>query len=126
MLSLNRRRAARAHRAGRKAENAVDRVARGNGWTPLAANFQARGGELDRIYLGVGHLIVVEVRYRSRSDYGHAAETVTRTKRERIVRSTQEFLLANPKYNRYAVRFDVVGVNADGALDWIESAFEAG
>lgn len=126
MLSLTKRRAARAHRAGRKAEEAVDRVARENGWTPLAANFQARGGELDRIYLGAGHLIVVEVRYRSRSDYGHAIETVTWTKRGRIVRSTQEFLLRNPQYNRYAVRFDVVGVDAGGTLDWIENAFQAG
>lgn len=92
----------------------------------MAANFQARGGELDRVYLGAGHLIVVEVRYRGRSDYGRAVETVTRTKRERIVRSTREFLLRNPQYNQYAVRFDVVGVDTDGALDWIENAFEAG
>lgn len=125
MLSLTRRRAAKAKSAGQKAEQRVDRAARQYGWQRVAANYQARCGELDRVYLGGGTLIVVEVRYRSRNDFGRAAETVTHAKQQRIIRATRLFLLQHSEYADYPVRFDVVGVNSDKQLDWIDNAFAA-
>ncbi|NNC23731.1 YraN family protein [Salinisphaera sp. USBA-960] len=125
MLSVAKRRAARAHRAGQTAERAVDQAAQAAGWQQIAANYRARGGELDRVYIGNGYLIVVEVRYRSRNDYGRAVETVTTTKQARIIRATRQLLATNADYTTYPVRFDVVGVDAAGQLEWIENAFDA-
>lgn len=110
---------------GQAAESHVDRQARGRGWRRVARNFNSRGGELDLVYTTADRLIVVEVRYRARNDYGRAAATVQRTKQRRIINATRYFLSRHPEYANHAVRFDVVGVNAALELDWIENAFYA-
>src|SRR5699024_1478776 len=95
---------------GRTAESFVDRRARQRGWRPVARNFNSRGGELDLVYAVDDRLIVVEVRYRARNDYGRAAATVQRGKQRRIINATRYFLSQNPRYANHAIRFDVVGV----------------
>lgn len=110
---------------GQAAEALVDQHARQRGWRCITRNFNTRGGELDLVYTCADELIVVEVRYRARSDYGSAAATVQYRKQRRIISATRYFLLRNPRYAEYAVRFDVVGVDADDKLDWIENAFYA-
>ncbi|MES1931994.1 hypothetical protein T35B1_05268 [Salinisphaera shabanensis T35B1] len=110
---------------GHEAEDLVDRTARRRGWKRIERNYNVRGGELDLVYDAKGMLVIVEVRYRARSDYGSAAASVTRTKQQRIVRAARHFLLQYPRYAQAAIRFDVVGVNADNELDWIENAFYA-
>lgn len=110
---------------GHDAESHVDRHARRRGWRRVARNFHSRGGELDLVYTAGDQLIIVEVRYRARSDYGRAAATVQRRKQRRIVNATRYFLLRHPQYAQHAIRFDVVGVDADMTLDWIENAFYA-
>lgn len=112
-------------RRGQAVESHVDRSARNRGWRPVARNFHSRGGELDLVYATGDQLIVVEVRYRARNDYGRAAATVQRRKQRRIINATRYFLAKYPKYASYAVRFDVVGVDAKLELDWIENAFYA-
>lgn len=110
---------------GKNAESQVDRAAGKRGWRRVGRNFHCRGGELDLVYTDQQRLIVVEVRYRARSDYGRAAATVNPGKQRRIIHATRYFLAKNPAYARLAVRFDVVGVDADDQLDWIENAFYA-
>ncbi|RJS92235.1 YraN family protein [Salinisphaera sp. Q1T1-3] len=110
---------------GQAAERHVDRAARQRGWRRVAQNYHARGGELDLVYRQADTLVVVEVRYRARSDYGSAAATVTRTKQRRIVSATRQLLADNPRWARLAIRFDVVGVDGEDNLDWIENAFYA-
>lgn len=110
---------------GHNIESYVDRKALERGWRCVARNFNSRGGELDLVYTVGDQLIVVEVRYRARNDYGRAAATVRRNKQRRIIKATRYFLLKHPRYADYAIRFDVVGVDADLKLDWIENAFYA-
>ncbi|WP_353214337.1 YraN family protein [Salinisphaera hydrothermalis] len=110
---------------GRDAESRVDRAARRRGWRRVARNFNVRGGELDLVYRTADMLVVVEVRYRSRDDYGGAVASVTSAKQRRIVHATRHLLTAHPEYAELAVRFDVVGVNDSDTLNWIENAFYA-
>lgn len=111
---------------GHAAENRVDAVARRRGYRLIARNYNTRGGELDLVYVDADHmLVIVEVRYRAHTDYGGAAASVTRAKQQRIVRAARHFLSAHPRYAQVAIRFDVVGVNAQHELDWIENAFYA-
>ncbi len=110
---------------GRDAEARVDRAAGKRGWRRVARNYHARGGELDLVYTQADFLIVVEVRYRRSSDYGSAVASVDARKQRRIVYATRRFLADNPQYARHAVRFDVVGVDTQHNLDWIENAFYA-
>jgi len=110
---------------GRAAEQRVAKAAKRRGWTQVAANFTVRGGELDLVYRADEWLVVVEVRYRSRSDYGGAAGSVTQTKQRRIILATRHLLAQNPCYAELPIRFDVVGVDDSNQLDWIENAFLA-
>ncbi|HET7315144.1 YraN family protein [Salinisphaera sp.] len=110
---------------GRDAETRVDRAARRRGWRRVARNYNVRGGELDLVYRTADLLVVIEVRYRSRGDYGGAAASVTRAKQRRIILATRYLLAAHPEYADLAVRFDVVGVDRADTLNWIENAFYA-
>lgn len=112
-------------RRGRAAEDTVLRAGRRRGLRCLARNFHCRQGELDLVLAGGDGLVVVEVRYRARADFGRAAETVTAAKQGRIIQATRAFLAAYPRHAERPLRFDVVGIEPDGTLDWIENAFQA-
>ncbi|WP_348760894.1 YraN family protein [uncultured Salinisphaera sp.] len=112
-------------RLGDAAEAQVDNLAKRRGWRLIVANYQVRGGELDRVYQTRDSVVVVEVRYRSRRDYGGAAASVTAHKQRRVILATRHLLAERPKLARQPVRFDVVGVDADQHIDWIENAFYA-
>lgn len=112
-------------RRGHAAETAVLRAARRRGWQCLARNYASRRGELDLVLENEEGLVIVEVRYRGRSDYGDAAETVTAAKQARIVAAARAFLAAHPARAETPLRFDVVGVDPAGRLNWVENAFQA-
>lgn len=111
-------------RRGQDAETLVLRAAKQSGWQCLARNYASRRGEIDLVLAQGEALVVVEVRYRARSDYGRATETVTAAKQSRIIAATRAFIAAHPAYAEAAIRFDVVGVGADGRLDWVQDAFQ--
>ena len=104
---------------GRAAEDAACRRLEALGYRIVTRNFRARGGELDIVAIEDGVLALVEVRYRSRRDFGGAAGSVTRAKRARIVRAsrelrvTQQQLAGCPELARLPARFDVVEVEGD-------------
>ncbi len=91
----------------------------------VAQNFHTRYGELDLVLRDGQTLVIVEVRYRARDDFGEAAATVTQAKQRRIVAATKGYMAAHNQWRDAPVRFDVVGVNAAGELNWIEQAFLA-
>ena len=82
------------------------------------------GGEIDLVMRDGATLVFVEVRRRTRRDFGGAAASVGAIKQRRLVFAARHFLL------RYAAapppcRFDVVAVE-DHALEWLRAAFDAG
>jgi len=81
------------------------------------------GGEIDLIVRERdGTLVFVEVRSRRSSSHGGAAASVGATKRQRIVRAAQHFLLRWPSLP--PCRFDVVTVEGDQVV-WLKAAFDA-
>jgi putative endonuclease len=95
----------------------------------LARNVRCRGGELDLLCRDGEVLVVVEVRQRSRHDYGGALASVTWRKRRKIIRATRYLLETTPQWRNALLRFDVVGVQGlpEGApdLEWVKDAFRA-
>lgn len=111
---------------GRAAEAAAARELERRGYRILAANFRAKGGELDLVAEDEGVLAVVEVRYRASDRYGGAAASITPAKRGRIVRAARYLLATNPPLAKLPARFDVVEVSgpADALrCDLIKAAF---
>jgi putative endonuclease len=105
-----------AHLAvGQAAEEAARRHLERAGYQLVARNFRSRLGELDIVAIDGDTLALVEVRYRSRRDFGGAAASITATKRVRLVRAAQALLARHPELARRPARFDVVEVEGEPA-----------
>jgi putative endonuclease len=97
------------------------------GFTVLARNYRCRAGELDIVARRARVLVIAEVRLRTGTDFGGAGASITAAKRTRIVRTTRYLLRCQPALAALHVRFDVLLLSAaDGPIEWIESAFDAG
>jgi len=95
----------------------------------IARNFRCPLGELDLVARDGATLVIVEVRQRSRADFGGALGSITSAKRRRLVRAAQRFLQLHPIWRSRPVRFDVIAVHgAPGGscrVEWIKGAFSA-
>lgn len=92
------------------------------GLSLVARNVRSRFGEIDLIMRDGEVLVFVEVRARSRSDFGSAADSITPAKQRRIVLVAREYLARQPGH--LVCRFDVVTL--DGTRNnpvWIRNAF---
>lgn len=97
----------------------------------VARGPHARGGEIDLIMRdheregqanGEAVLVFIEVRARSDARHGGAAASVSATKRARIVRTAQHYLMSLPSLP--PCRFDVVAVQGD-VIEWLRGAFDS-
>lgn len=87
-------------------------------------NYQCKGGEIDLIMKDKGgYIIFVEVRARTKNKFGSAAESVTYTKRQRLIRAAAHYL--QQIASAPPCRFDVVTFD-DGQFTWHRDAFSAG
>jgi putative endonuclease len=117
---------------GRVAEDHARRHLERAGLQCLARNHRCRAGEIDLVMLepATGVLVLVEVRSRSRRDYGSAAATVGIAKRRRFSLAARHLLMTRRELRRLRVRFDVVAIDPPaqpgGApqVTWLRSAFE--
>ena len=85
----------------------------------VARNFRTRRGEIDLIARDGDSLVFVEVRMRSRADFGGAAASVTAAKQARWIAAAQGYLM---KIGREPpCRFDVVLLDALDAsrVTWV-------
>ena len=93
----------------------------------LARNLRCRAGELDLVCLEGETVVVVEVRLRSRTDFGGALASITRRKRLRMIRATRYECRRRPDWHDRRLRFDVIALQSapDGryAAEWIRDAF---
>jgi putative endonuclease len=107
---------------GKFAENLAEKLLASRGLRILQRNYRCRMGEIDLIVQDGDSVVFVEVRSRSRRDYGSAAESITLTKQRRIIAAARHFLATLPRIP--ACRFDVVTLDESGESEWIKSAFE--
>jgi putative endonuclease len=98
------------------------------GLSLIEKNFLTNGGELDLIMKDLDCIIFVEVRYRKSALFGHAAETVTASKRKNIVKAANTWLLKHGlSIHSTQIRFDVVAIHNNGQqIEWIKNAINQG
>jgi putative endonuclease len=77
---------------GQRAEAIAAEFLERHGLTIVARNFRTRHGEIDLVARDKDTLVFVEVRMRSRADYGGAAASVTAAKRERWIAASLAYL----------------------------------
>jgi putative endonuclease len=112
---------------GRFAEAAALTWLQQQGLICVTQNFRCKGGEIDLIMSHKNQLVFVEVRLRSASVFGGAAESVTRTKQRRIIHAARQFLVTQPRWQQYACRFDVLAASRTRShtleWQWLQNAF---
>jgi len=117
-----------ARARGAAAEQASERYLVEHGYRIVERNLASKLGEIDLVAVDGETLCFVEVKARTRGEFGPAIAAVGPRKRERIARTASMFLARNR--SRRACRFDVLGLDrrADGSweITLIRNAFELG
>ncbi len=76
----------------------------------LERNFRVKGGEIDLVCRDGKTTVFVEVRLRSRSDFGGAAASITAAKQARLILAARHWLL---RHGETPCRFDCVLLDGD-------------
>lgn len=116
---------------GDQAEALARTFLQGQGLRWVHSNFRSPGrggGEIDLIMRDADNtLVFVEVRQRSRSDFGGAGSSIDGLKRSRIIFAARHYLMRLP--SPPPCRFDVVlidgGPNDQVEVSWFKAAFDA-
>jgi putative endonuclease len=94
----------------------------------IERNFVSKTGEIDLILKDREFLVFLEVLYRAKEDFGSGAESVTRGKQRKIIRTAQYYLQKRKLGDLMPCRFDIISLtkNNEAALeiDWIKDAFQ--
>jgi len=106
--------------AGERAEALAAGFLAAQGMAILQRNFRRRCGELDLIARDGDTLVFVEVRLRTRSDFGGAAASITAKKRARIAAAAGLYLARLP--HTPPCRFDAVLLDAidPTRIEWLK------
>lgn len=107
---------------GQSAEAHAEAFLKTQGLTLLTRNWRCRFGEIDLVMQDGSTLVFVEVRLRSRSDFGGAAASVTSGKQKKLLAAARQYL--STLRTLPPCRFDVVAFTGDTAPDWIKNAFD--
>lgn len=120
---------------GKKYEELACQFLQKKGLILIAQNWlQPKVGELDLVMIQKGKtwdtLVFVEVKGRSafkNGQFGTAVDSITPAKQKKVIDTAQHFLQANPEYENYECRFDVVCFDGVDGLnktpEWIQGAF---
>lgn len=92
------------------------------GYHLLEHNYYCRLGEVDLIAYDDSYLVFVEVKYRSTSGSGTAAEAVDRAKQKRIYQCAEVYMKHHGISFGHPVRFDVLAVDGTD-MTLIKNAF---
>lgn len=111
----------RTQNLGNAAEQAALQFLESKGLQCIEQNFSCRMGEIDLIMLDRQTMVFVEVRLRNNANHGSGAESVTRSKMRRIIRTAEFYLIKHPVPGNLDYRFDVISM--DNKIDWIQNAF---
>ncbi|MBW8328469.1 MAG: YraN family protein [Thiobacillus sp.] len=107
---------------GQTAESRAASFLQSHGLKLLARNWRCRFGEIDLIMQDGATLVFVEVRLRSRSDFGSAAASVTTAKQKKLLAAARQYL--STLKTLPPCRFDVVALSGNTPPEWIKNAFD--
>lgn len=96
---------------GRRGEDLAADYLAGLGWTILTRNWRCREGEADIVALdhAAGALVIVEVKSRAGTGYGHPLETITYAKAARLRRLAAIYARRAQSHAR-RLRVDAIGI----------------
>ncbi len=112
---------------GRKAEDIACEFIKKHGLKIIKKNFRSRFGEIDIIALDKNTLVFLEVRSVSSLKFGFPEESITSSKKKRLVSTAQVFIKNNETLKKYGCRFDFIGIiwkTDKPEIKWTKNIFE--
>lgn len=111
--------------AGKKGEELACKYLKKDRYKILEKNYRTKQGEIDIIAEDRGGVLCfVEVKARSRTDYGNPEESVTYHKQKRLLAAAFNYL-ESKKIGSKDMRFDIVSVDLNNEKSTIlKNAFE--
>lgn len=113
-----------ASERGARAEAFVAERLERDGWSVLARNWHARGGEIDLVVARGDALRFVEVKARAEGDPS-GLESITRAKQQKLIRAAQAWLLQHPTPGEVCFAVAAVEMGMQWSIEWIDDAFDA-
>ena len=92
-----------------------------HGWIVLARRLRTEAGEIDIIAAQPDLLAIIEV--KARRTLGDAAQALSARQRSRLIAAADIALAEHPEWAREGMRFDLMVVDAAGAVRRIADAF---
>lgn len=89
------------------------------------AHFHTQAGELDLIMREGDTLVFIEVRARSRSQFGGALASIDSRKQAKLWLAARAYLAAHYGNREPPCRFDVVAIDGD-TVQWLRDVLQAG
>lgn len=111
---------------GNRAENDALQFLTQQGLRLLERNYACFCGEIDLIMQDTEHTVFVEVRFRTRSSYGSAADSITPQKIKKIIRTATIYLQNKKRLHKVHSRFDVIAIDftkKEKNITWYKNAF---
>lgn len=93
------------------------------GLTFIAENIRYSAGEIDLIMQDGHTLVFIEVRFRRSAAFGGAIPSITRAKRQRLLRAASHWLMERDlSLDNTDCRFDVFAITGN-QVEWLPNAF---
>jgi putative endonuclease len=113
---------------GKQGEEAAQKFLKKRGYRIRETGFRCRHGEIDIIAQKKDYLVFVEVRTKSNLDFGTPEESITQTKKERLIASALTYTTTHENLPPLW-RIDVVAIELDEKgktqrIELIENAIE--
>jgi putative endonuclease len=111
---------------GKLAELEACQFLQAKGLCLLVKNYRCYHGEIDLIMKEQEDIVFIEVRSRSRTDFGNASETIDKRKQSKLIKAATHFLQKKEWLFKVNSRFDVVAIQFKAGkleLEWIKNAF---
>lgn len=119
-MAINKR------RLGTEYEDVALKYIESLGGKLIEKNYRNHYGEIDIIYQDTdGTICYTEIKYRSSRRYGHPIEAVDARKQRRISRVAAFHYAYYCAKEAKPCRFDVIGIDSDGAITHVKNAFDA-
>jgi putative endonuclease len=111
---------------GNQAEQQAHLFLQAQGFSLIVQNYRSRYGEIDLIMRDRDDIVFIEVRSRSRLDYGHPAETINKRKQQKLIKTAIDFLQKKEWLYKVNCRFDVIAIHLEASqwqIEWFKNAF---
>ena len=110
---------------GSQAEQKAESFLRKQNLKFITRNYRCKYGEIDLIMQDQASLVFVEVRYRDQASHGSGLETITRSKKSKLIKTATCYLIEKNLWEKVPCRFDVISLDAaeNAEMIWIQDAF---